>query len=197
MKGLLQVIAGPGLASFSPPGADLGANAMRRTILATLAALGLAAAGLTGAAEAQHIDPQTGKTADDTWIFVRFADGAMGWNLHAGKWNTAGDTIEGQRLVWYAKPIMVDGAAITWAQDYWKIVCPANTMEIKSGEELSAGLLTLFKTKSSAPYVIEEKTTDHYLKLVYCDNRMLADTQEAKGIIGVMAAMQKPQAPPQ
>ncbi|MDZ4760829.1 MAG: hypothetical protein SGJ21_07140 [Alphaproteobacteria bacterium] len=132
---------------------------------------------------------------EDTWIYLRFADGAMAWNLHAGRWNQAGDTIEGQRLVFYSKPQMVDGKAITWKQDFWKIVCPANTIQIKSGEELGASLQTLFTFSSPAPYAIMENTSDYFLKLIYCDNRMIEGTTDVKGVLGVMEAMSRPKAP--
>ena len=129
---------------------------------------------------------------ENTWFFLRFTDGAMAWNRDAGKWNQAGDTIEGQRLVFYSKPQVVDGEAVTWKQDFWKIVCPANTIEIKSGEELGANLQALFQISSAKPYAIKENTSDFFLKLVYCDNRMIQGATEAKGILGVMEAMSKP-----
>lgn len=128
----------------------------------------------------------------DTWFILRFSDGAMAWNRDAGAWNRAGDTIEGQRLVFYSKPQMVDGEAVTWKQDFWKIACPANTIEIKSGEELGANLQTLFKISSAEPYAIELNTSDYFLKLVYCDNRMIEGAIEAKGVLGAMEAMSKP-----
>jgi len=145
---------------------------------------------LGGAAMAQP--PAATPKPEDTWFILRFSDGAMAWNRDAGKWNQAGDTIEGQRLVFHSKPQEVDGAKVTWKQDYWKIVCPANTIEIKSGEELGANLQTLFSISSAKAYVIQQNTSDYFLKLVYCDNRMIDGAREAKGILGVMEAMSKP-----
>ena len=156
--------------------------------------LAVAAFGLPEMAEAQHIDPQTGKPADDMWVFTRFTDGAMAWNLHAGKWNDAGDVIEGQRLLWYAKPVVADGLSIVWAQDFWKIDCKANTYQFKSGEELGANLLTLFTLRTGEPFAIRANSTEGILKQVYCDNKTVPGAEHADGLLGVMAAMQKPAA---
>lgn len=146
--------------------------------------------GLANQPMAAH--PQ--KRTEDIWVYMSFTDGAMAWNLNAGKWNQAGDVIEGQRLLWYSKPIVVDGLSVVWAQDFWKIDCKANTYQFKSGEELGANLLTLFTIRAGEPYPIPANSAEGILKQVYCDNKTVPGAEHADGLIGVMAAMQKPKA---
>jgi hypothetical protein len=160
-----------------------------------IAGLGLAVSlMLAGGAFAQTPVPAApaNKPPEQLWAYLRFSDGAMAWNLHAGRWSENNTIAEGQRLVWYAKPLVVDGVSIVWAQDFWKIACTANTLQIKSGEELGAGLQTLFTLRTGEPKAIAASTPDSILKAVYCDNKTVEGVQFADGIIEVMSAMKKP-----
>ncbi len=156
-----------------------------RTLMA-----GAMAAMLAGSALAQ---PPTAAPnpapAGDMWVFLRFTDGAMAWNLHAGRWSDNNDTVEGQRLVYYANPLEVDGVKIVWAQEFWRIRCKANTYEIKSGEELTAGLATAFTLSTSEPFPIKENSPQSILKRVYCDNVEFTGVEHVNGLLDVMDAM--------
>jgi len=163
-----------------------GGSVMRKFMLAAAAVvLAGQAAGQTPAATPKPARP-------DMWVFLRFADGAMGWNLDAGRWSDNNDTAEGQRLVYYAKPLEVDGTQIVWAQEFWRIRCKANTYQIKSGEELTAGLGTAFKLNEGEPFAIKENSPEHVLKRVYCDNVEYSGVHTADGVLGVMEAMKTP-----
>lgn len=128
----------------------------------------------------------------EPWVFLRFADGAMGWNLNAGRWFDNNDTVEGHRLIYYATPMDVDGIKIVWAQEFWRIKCNANTYQIKSGEELTAGLGTAFTLNGGEPFPIQENSPEHILKRVYCDNVEFREGEYADGILEVMEGMMKP-----
>ncbi len=154
------------------------------TALAVTAALAPAAAQQAG---------EAAKPAPEHWAYLRFPDGAMAWNLHAGRLSENNNIAEGQRLLYYSQPQVVDGQAISWAQDFWKINCSANTLQIKSGEELSSGLTTLFRLNAGEPRPIATTSTDNILKTVYCDNKEIAGVRFADGILGVMEEMMKPQ----
>ena len=159
---------------------------MRIIVLAAVAAM------LAGSAQAQTPTEAPKPAQPQMLVFLRFADGAMGWNLEAGRWFNNNDTVEGQRLVYYAKPLEVDGTQIVWAQEFWRIQCKANTYQIKSGEELTAGLGTAFTLNGGEPFAIQENSPEHVLKRVYCDNAEYGGVQQADGIIAVMDAMKKP-----
>jgi hypothetical protein len=159
---------------------------MRKLVLAAAAAM------LAGQVEGQTPSATPKPPPGDMWVYVRFADGAMGWNLQAGRWFDNNDTTEGQRLVYYAEPQDVDGVKIVWAQEFWRIKCKANTYQIKSGEELTAGLGTAFKLNAGEPVPIQEGTTEWVLKRVYCDNVEFDSAQHVTGIIEAMDGMRAP-----
>jgi hypothetical protein len=127
--------------------------------------------------------------AGDMWVFVRFTDGAMAWNLHAGRWTDNNDKVEGQRLLYFEKPLEVDGQQITWAQHFWTIRCAANTYQTNSGEELTAGLATVFKLNEGKALPIRENSAESILKRVYCENIEFSDAMSATGLLGVMEAI--------
>lgn len=110
---------------------------MAKLMVSGLAAL--AALLLAGAASAQA-PAQPAKPPAEPWVYLHFSDGAMAWNLNAGRWGQNNNIAEGERLLWFAKPVVQDGVAIVWARDFWRIDCAANTLQIKSGEELGPGL---------------------------------------------------------
>lgn len=159
---------------------------MRNIVLATVAAM------LAGSAQAQTPTDAPKPARPDMWVFLRFADGAMGWNLDAGRWFDNNDTAEGQRLVYYAKPLEVDGTQIVWAQEFWRIRCKANTYQVKSGEELTAGLGTAFTLRGGEPVAIRENSPEHVLKRIYCDNVEYSGVHTADGLLRVMEAMKAP-----
>lgn len=148
---------------------------------------------LAGAATAQP--PATASRPappGDMWAYLRLADGAMGWNLEAGRWFDNNDTVEGQRLVYYAEPLVIDGMKIVWAQESWRIKCKANTYQIKSGEELTAELGTAFTLTGGEPFAIKEGSPEWLLKQIYCDNVEVAGAQHVNGFFEVMDAMKAP-----
>lgn len=157
---------------------------MRSYAVAALAAL------LVGSAIAQPPAgaPKTAQ-ADDPWVFLRFSDGAMAWNLGAGRWLDNNDRVEGQRLVYYARPIETDGEKIAWAQETWVIRCAANTYQVKAGEELTEDLTLAFTLSASESMPILENSPESVLKRVYCDNIEFSDAQHATGLFEVMDAM--------
>ena len=172
---------------------NMGRKIVSVGLAASLALAGSAFAQTPVQAPAQAAPAQpTAKPEAQLWAYLRFSDGAMAWNLHAGRWSENNTIAEGQRLLWYAKPNVVDGLSIVWAQDFWKIACPASTLQVKSGEELGAGLQTLFTYKPGQPKPIAPNTPDNILKLVYCDNKTIEGVLFADGIIEVMSAMSKP-----
>ena len=160
---------------------------MRTIVAAGLAVLLAGAAGAQPPAGGVKPPPKA-----DMWVFVRFADGAMAWNLEAGRWFDNNDMVEGQRLVYYADPQVVDGLKIVWAQEFWRIRCKANTYQVKSGEELTAGLGTAFTLSQGEPFAISDNSPEWILKRTYCDNVDVGGAQHAEGIIEVMDAMKAP-----
>lgn len=156
---------------------------MRKLVLALVAAM------LAGPAMAQTPAPALNDPPPDPWVFVHFADGAMGWNMKAGRWSDNNATAEGERLVYFATPYDVDGKKISWAQESWKISCTANTYQTKSGAELDAALEMLFTLNSGEPSPIQEGTPEFILKRVYCDNVEMKGAQHVTGILMAMDGM--------
>lgn len=152
----------------------------------------IAAAMLAGQATGQTPPATPKPPPGDMWVYIRLADGAMGWNLEAGRWFDNNDTAEGQRLIYYAEPQDVDGVKIVWAQEFWRIRCKANTYQIKNGEELTAGLATAFKLNEGAPVPIRDSSMEWVLKRVYCDNVEISGARHATGIIEAMDGMRAP-----
>jgi hypothetical protein len=147
----------------------------------SLAALLLA---LAPAARAQAASAPT-----DTWLFVRFANGALAWNLDKVRWNAAGDTVEGESLVHLQPPSIIEGKEIVWAHEFFRIACKANTYELTWGEELNSGLGQAFELTPGPASPIADGTTEHLLKRLYCDNVTFAGVGEAKGMLGLIEAV--------
>ena len=128
-------------------------------------------------------------TPNDTWLWLQFADGALAWNLDRGRWNTTGDTVEGERLVYYRTPQDIDGQLITWSHEMFRIVCPANTYQVTWGEELNGGLGQVFELKGGEPFPIREHGTDYHLKRIYCEGTTYTDVRETKGMLDLTGAI--------
>jgi hypothetical protein len=150
-------------------------------------ATGLLALLLAGVASAQP--PTSAPALVDPWVVIRLGDGALAWNLAAGRWFDNNDTVEGQRLLYFAQPQEVDGLKIVWVQEYWRIRCDANTYQVKSGEELAGDLQPLFNLSAGEPQPIRENSTQSLLKRVYCDNVEIDGAQHVNGILEAMDAM--------
>ncbi|RYZ12195.1 MAG: hypothetical protein EON61_08955 [Alphaproteobacteria bacterium] len=148
---------------------------MRKALLGT--AFGL----LAGPALAQP--PTTPQPTANDWVVIRMADGALAWNLNAGRWSQDNMIVEGERLDHYATPYEVDGKKIAWAREFWKISCAANTYQTKSGEELGTGLGTIFELSAGQPRPIKDNTPEYLLKRVYCDNATASDGQHVTGML--------------
>lgn len=151
--------------------------------------LGIMAAMLAGPAMAQTPTETLKEPPPDPWVYLRFPDGAMGWNQNAGRWSNNNDTAEGERLIFFATPIDVDGKKISWAQEFWKISCTANTYQTKSGAELDGALEMLFTLNAGEPTPILEGTPEFILKRVYCENAEINGAQHVTGILLAMDGM--------
>ena len=151
--------------------------------------LGIVAAMLAAPAMAQTPTEPLKEPPPDPWVYIRFPDGAMGWNQASGRWSNNNDTAEGERLLFFAAPIDVDGKKISWAQEFWKISCAANTYQTKSGAELDDGLQMLFTLNAGQPAPIVEGTPEFILKRVYCDNAEITGAQHVTSILLAMDGM--------
>lgn len=151
--------------------------------------LGIAAAMLAGPAMAQTPTEPLKEPPPDPWVFVRFADGGMGWNLKSAVWSADKTTIEGERLLFFATPYDVDEKKVSWAQEFWKISCAANTYQTKSGSELDGGLQVLFTLTGDAAVPIKENTPEFFLKRAFCDNVEIGGAKHVTGILLAMDGM--------
>ena len=154
--------------------------------------LGLAVAIvlLGGSAVAQQPGAPTKPTpTGDAWAFVRLADGALAWNLESGRWFENNDRVEGNRLVYYAKPQEIEGKKVVWSQETWTIRCRANTYQVRNGEELTGELGVAFTLSAGEPFPIRENSLEHILKRHYCENVEFTSMGRVNGFFEVMDAM--------
>ena len=78
----------------------------------------IAAAMLAGQATGQTPPATPKPPPGDMWVYIRLADGAMGWNLEAGRWFDNNDTAEGQRLSDAMQSTWAAGQVFEWTDDF-------------------------------------------------------------------------------
>jgi len=146
---------------------------MYRTILAALAALGLAAA-----ASAQK--------APEAWVYAGMQGGAMGWEATAVKRDPAADTASTLRFVYFTKPR--DGAKgdFTWVFQDIEFDCSGNTFRLMNAAFYDRGRGGGEAERGSPAMPVQANTPESVLKQVLCDDAVLSGARQASNMADAM-----------
>ncbi len=146
---------------------------MRRTVVAALAAWGVA-----GTASAQ---------APETWVYAGMKGGAMGWEASSVRRDPAADTAGAWRFVYFTEPRHGEKQDISWALQAIEFDCTANTFRLGSGAVFNKGRRGRIDQPGSYETLeVRAQTPESVLKQVLCDNAVLTGALRASSMADAM-----------
>jgi hypothetical protein len=151
---------------------------MRKTMLAALAALGVAAG-----ASAQR---------PEAWIYAGMQGGAMGWEASAIRRNAETGTAATTRFIYFVRPREDVRGEFHWALQDIEFDCRANTFRLIEGTLFSKHRRGVAgQAASETPVPVRAGTPESVLKQVLCDNLRIAEALTASSMADAMDGAEK------
>jgi hypothetical protein len=151
---------------------------MHKTILAALAALGLAAG-----ASAQ---------TPESWIYAGMQGGAMGWDASAISRDASADTASTMRFVYFGTPRQGVTTDYSWVLQGIEFDCDANTFRLMQAayfNEARRGRTDRGASNEILP--VRANTPESVLKQVLCDGAVVSGAGRASSMADALDGAQR------